>query len=164
MTTPRIYVACLSSYNSDIAHGEWIDAIDADELREGIRDMLAKSSIPGAEEWEIQDEEGFGPLQPWGDVDKLAELGALIDEHGEAYAAYADNVSIDYATEEAFEDSYEGEWDSEKDFAENLFDDLYDVSTPIAPYIDYDAFARDLFIGDYYSVPSLTGVFVFRNC
>ena len=39
--TPRIYVACLASYNAGILHGEWIDATDADVIREAIANMLS---------------------------------------------------------------------------------------------------------------------------
>jgi len=166
--TPRIYVACLASYNAGILHGEWIDATDGDVIREKIQEMLKGSPSPGAEEWAIHDYEGFGSirLSEWEDVDRVAELGALIDEHGEAFAAYADHVGVDYATEESFQDAYCGEWDSEQAYAENLFDELYghDVPEHIAPYIDYEAFARDLFMGDYYSVESDSGVYVFHNC
>ena len=166
--TPRIYVACLASYNAGILHGEWIDATDADVIREAIQEMLKGSPSPGAEEWAIHDYGGFGQLRlsEWEDVDRVAELGALIDEHGEAFAAYADHVGVDYATEESFQDAYCGEWDSEQAYAENLFDELYahDVPEHIAPYIDYEAFARDLFINDNYSVESDSGVFVFHNC
>ena len=93
-------------------------------------------------------------------------MGALIDEHGEAFAAYADHVGVDYATEESFQDAYCGEWDSEQAYAENLFDELYahDVPDHIAPYIDYEAFARDLFMGDYFSVERESGVYVFHRC
>ena len=166
--TPRIYVACLASYNAGILHGEWIDATDADTIREEIQEMLTRSSCPGAEEWAIHDYEGFGSirLSEFEDIDRVAELGALIDEHGEAFAAYADHVGVDYATEESFQDAYCGEWDSEKAYGESLFDDLYahDVPEHIAPYIDYEAFARDLFINDYFSVQSESGVYVFHNC
>jgi antirestriction protein len=166
--TPRIYVACLASYTAGILHGEWIDATDADVIREAIQEMLKGSPTAGAEEWAIHDYEGFGSirLSEWEDVDRVAELGALIDEHGEAFAAYADHVGVDYATEESFQDAYCGEWDSEQAYAENLFDELYghDVPEHIAPYIDYEAFARDLFINDNYSVESDSGVYVFHNC
>jgi antirestriction protein len=166
--TPRIYVACLASYNAGILHGEWIDATDADVIREEIQEMLKGSPCPDAEEWAIHDYEGFGHLRlsEWEDVDRVAELGALIDEHGAAFAAYADHVGVDYATEESFQDAYCGKWDSEQAHAENLFSELYayDVPEHIAPYIDYEAFARDLFMGDYFSVEGESGVYVFRNC
>ncbi|MHC4399439.1 MAG: antirestriction protein ArdA [Planctomycetota bacterium] len=166
--TPRVYVACLASYNAGILHGAWIDATDADAIREAIQEMLKRSPCPGAEEYAIHDYEGFGNirLSEWEDIDRVAELGALIDEHGAAFAAYANHVGVDYATEESFQDAYCGEWDSEEAYAENLFDELYlhEVPEHIQHYIDYEAFARDLFINDYFSVESDSGVYVFHNC
>jgi len=167
-TTPRIYVACLASYNAGILHGEWIDVTDADEIREAIQEMLKRSPCPGAEEWAIHDYEGFGSIQlsEWEDVDQIAELGQLIAEHGEAYATYVDHIGVDFATEESFQDAYCGEWDSELAFAEELFDELYICGIPkdLRCYIDYGAFARDLFINDYYSIEGSSGeIYVFRN-
>jgi antirestriction protein len=165
--TPRIYVACLASYNAGILHGEWIDVTDADSIHEAIQEMLKRSPSPGAEEWAIHDYDGFGPLglSEYEDIGRVAELGALIAEHGEAFAAYADHVGAEYATEDGFQDAYCGEWDSEQAYAENLFDELYAHEVPehIAPYIDYEAFTRDLFISDYFSVDRASGVHVFRN-
>lgn len=44
---PRIYVACLASYNNGTLHGAWIDCDqDADDIREEIADMLRKSTFP----------------------------------------------------------------------------------------------------------------------
>ena len=166
--SPRIYVACLASYNAGILHGQWIDTADADEMREAIQEMLGRSPCPGAEEYAIHDYEGFGSirLSEWEDIDRVAELGQLIAEHGAAFAAYAGHIGADYATAESFQDAYCGEWDSQRAYAENLFDELYahDLPEHIAPYIDYEAFARDLFINDKYSVESGSGVYVFRNC
>lgn len=75
--TPRIYAACLASYNAGSLHGEWIDATDADEIREGIENMLSESRQPIAEEWAIHDYENFGGLRlsEYADLDKVAELG-----------------------------------------------------------------------------------------
>ncbi len=52
------------------------------------------------------------------------------------------------------EDNYQSYYDSEVDFAEQLFDECYAHQLPdnIICYLDYDAFARDLFINDYFSV------------
>lgn len=165
--TPRIYVACLASYNAGVLHGKWIDATDADEIREAIQNMLSESREPIAEEYAIHDYEGFGSLRlsEFEDIDQVCKLGAMIQEHGAAFAAHADNVGIDHATEESFQDAYCGEWDSERAYAENLFDELYlhEVPDHIAAYIDYDAYARDLFINDNYSVGSPEGVYVFYN-
>lgn len=46
MSTPRIYVACLASYNAGRLHGRWIDAADADTMREEIAEILRASPFP----------------------------------------------------------------------------------------------------------------------
>lgn len=52
-----------------------------------------------------------------------------------------------------FDDAYAGEWDSEQDFADHLADETITGDLPeIAQlYFDYFKFARDLFLGDYWS-------------
>ena len=43
-TSPRIYVACLASYNNAKLHGTWIDADqDEDSIQDEIKHMLAQS-------------------------------------------------------------------------------------------------------------------------
>jgi antirestriction protein len=162
--TPRIYVACLAAYNAGHLHGRWIDAVDEDEIREEVQAMLAESPIPNAEEWAIHDYEGFPHLDESEDFADVAELGAAIQEHGAAYVAYADYVGAKHATVQGFEEAYRGEWDSEKDYAENLFDELYlhEVPDNLKHYVDYEKFARELFIYDCCSVGNPAGgIFVF---
>lgn len=44
---PRIYVACLASYNNGTLHGQWIDATaDADEMQASVSTMLRASPYP----------------------------------------------------------------------------------------------------------------------
>ena len=49
--TPRVYVACLASYNSGVLHGEWIDleGKDADDIHAEIAKMLRASKFPNVE-------------------------------------------------------------------------------------------------------------------
>ena len=59
-SSPRIYVACLAAYNNGFLHGAWIDADhDADQIRDEIVTMLARSPIAHAEEYATHDFEGF---------------------------------------------------------------------------------------------------------
>lgn len=45
--SPRIYVACLASYNNGVLHGAWIDADkDADDIQEDVNEMLRASRFP----------------------------------------------------------------------------------------------------------------------
>ncbi|WP_079211899.1 antirestriction protein ArdA [Brucella pituitosa] len=44
---PRIYAACLASYNNGVLHGRWIEASsDVDEMQDEINAMLRESKFP----------------------------------------------------------------------------------------------------------------------
>jgi antirestriction protein len=113
---PRIYVACLASYNAGILHGAWIDADQsADEIHAAVHEMLVASPQPGAEEWAIHDYEGFGPLRlsEWESFERVSAIANGLARHGQAFAAWlAYDESRDPDDLEAFEDGYRGEWDS----------------------------------------------------
>ena len=170
-TTPRIYVACLASYNAGILHGRWIDADQAaDDIRAEIAEMLSESPTPGAEEFAIHDYEGFHGLVigEYDDIDRISELAILVSEHGEPYAVYADHIGIDCATPEEFENSYRGRWDNLQDYAEKLIDDCYDLDRMmgnLACYFDFERFARDLGLSNnVFTVESADGgIHVFYN-
>ena len=183
----RIYVASLSDYNAGILHGAWIDfdqLDDIDDLWDAVRAMLktsptAKATGLPAEEWAIHDYEGWCgfSLSEYCGLEGLwrayEELVGLVDDGGysaEAIQAYAEYGGADITEAAAgtfradFEDAYVGEYESERDFTEELIDDtgmLADVPDFLRNYFDYEAFARDLFLTDYYM--SEEG-FVFRAC
>ncbi|MDE2231127.1 MAG: antirestriction protein ArdA [Candidatus Omnitrophica bacterium] len=165
--TTRVYVACLAAYNNGILHGEWIDANQpAEAIHEQIKKMLAQSPIAGAEEWAIHDYEGFCDLRlsEYGSIEKVAEMAAMIEEHGEAWAKFAEYEGIEYATLERFEEAFAGEWASEEAFAEDLAEDTMEIPQHLAFYIDYEKLARDLFINDYFSADSENGtVYIYRR-
>jgi antirestriction protein len=160
--TPRIYVACLASYNNGELHGTWIDADqDADHIRAEIAAMLKDSPVPDAEEWAIHDSEGFGGLRlsEGEDIEKLAELAELTVEHGDVFAKLVDHVGglqyLEHA-KQLMEDEYAGAHDSLEDFAYELLEDtgqLESVPENLRQYFDYEKFARDLeFGGDVFTI------------
>ena len=153
-TTAKVYVACLAAYNNGILHGCWIDANqEAEAIQDAIKDMLASSPIANAEEWAIHDYEGFCGLRlsEYESIEKVAEMAAMIEEHGEAWAKFAEYEGIEYATLERFEEAYAGEWLSEEEFAEELASETMEIPEHLSFYIDYEKMARDLFINDYFS-------------
>lgn len=96
------------------------------------------------------------------DLDGLVEVIEYCeDNHVDegAAAAYLDDRGE--WSKSDFEDSYCGEHDSEAAYAEELFDECYlhEVPESVRSYIDYEKFARDLFITDYY----FANGFVFRR-
>lgn len=53
---------------------------------------------------------------------------------------------------DALENFYHGEWNNEREFATEFFHEMHDVSDDVLFYIDYEAFSRDLFINDFFSL------------
>ncbi|HAT1845508.1 TPA: antirestriction protein ArdA [Legionella pneumophila] len=156
METPQIYIACLASYNNGILFGKWIDATqDESDIVAEIQDILANSPIEGAEEWAVHDFEGFGGIriEEYSSINTIVEYVSFITQHGELGKALLAEYAMDDA-ETMLNDYYQGCFDSEVDFAWQLFDECYAHQIPdnLICYFDCEAFARDLFIGDYYSV------------
>lgn len=86
-------------------------------------------------------------------------LGKLNDEEREAFVvwlSYERGTDILEVTEDdidAFRDAYCGQYESEVDFAEKLIAEMGLLSQAdelFSLYFDYEAFARDLFMSDYY--------------
>lgn len=154
--TPRIYVACLASYNAGILHGRWIDVTDPDEIRAGVAAMLAASPEPFSEEWAIHDYEGFegAEISEYAGFDHVCELADFIEERGKLGAKLIEHFGgrLDEARA-AFED-YAGEYKNLEDFACE-FTEQTGVKIPesLANYIDYAAMGRDLeYGGDVFTV------------
>lgn len=166
MDTPHIYVACLAAYNSRFLHGAWIAALDKETIQESILSMLEKSPIEGAEEWEIHDYSDFGRLRidECESIDDIVKVAKFIVEHGDLGATLLEYHAIDDA-ERLLKESYHGSFDSEAHFAKNLFEDCYSQEIPVylSYYFDYEAFARDLFINDYFSVEANGQTHVFSH-
>ena len=165
-----IYVASLHDYNSGILHGRWIDCTQgADHIHDRIAEILASSPAAAeygevAEEWAIHDFDFMGlSLGESEDIDALAELAEALEEHGEALAVYLDHVGTRDIS--GFEDAYCGIYDSEGAYAGELADELMPHDAPdfLTRYFDYEAFCRDLFINDNFSVNVSGGMAIFRN-
>ncbi|HCC3243522.1 TPA: antirestriction protein ArdA [Legionella pneumophila] len=167
MDTPQIYVACLAAYNNGILHGKWVDATqDVSTIYDEIHEMLVNSPIEHTEEFAIHDFEGFGSAKigEYDSINDVAELASFIMKHGELGAELFSYYSIEDA-ERMLEENYHGAYDNEVDFASALFDDCYSSAIPedLLFYFDYEAFARDLFINDYFSVEADGQTHVFSS-
>ena len=69
----------------------------------------------------------------------------------DAVDAFLSCFSVDEL--DKFEDAYQGEFDSEEDFAYHIIDECYDIEQTMGNlsfYFDYEKFARDLFMCDYF--------------
>jgi antirestriction protein len=169
--TPRIYAACLCAYNNSRLHGEWIDCDrDSDEIMADIKAMLSRSpmnKIEVCEEWAIHDYEGFHgiSISEHESIDRVVELAQKLKEHGEAFAAYLDHYNVEDIKD--FEDRYHGSYDNEQAFTEQHYSELIDKveQAGLNPmYIDFEVWARDLFISEFTGVRKGYGaLYVFSN-
>lgn len=156
-TAPRIYVACLASYNAGTLHGEWIDATqDADEIQEEIDAMIEASPTAGAEEWAIQDAEGLGKVVGGVvnacDLEKVSALAQGVEEHGQSFLAFHESGALDgiepHEWEDRYLDAYRGCYSSLADYVEELFQDLGGTPSGIlGNYIDWESLGRDMELG-----------------
>ena len=151
-TNPRIYVACLASYNAGRLHGRWINAAqNADGIRNEIADMLKKSSEPLAEEWAIHDYEGYGEyrLSESEDIDDVSAMASQIVEHGEPYLV-ALALSSNRAEADALMEEYCGQFNSDEEFAEQLLEDtdMMPKDLPAWIHIDWGWTAKEIMM-DY---------------
>lgn len=91
-------------------------------------------------------------LEDWERFDHLED---------EVIEAYFDNCGV--SDLEAVSDAYQGSWGSDEDFAYDLLDqcgDLAQMPENLRFYFDYEKFARDLMMSDYFS----SNGHYFRNC
>ena len=168
-SNPRIYVACLAAYNNGYLHGAWIEADqDADEIRDEIAAMLARSPIEHAEEYAIHDYEGFEgvTISEYAGIDTVARMGAFIAEHGALGAGLLDQCDDDMdQAETALRDCYHGQFASLADYMEELTTESVTIPAALRYYVDWDAMARDAEMGgDLFTIETAHGeVHVFSS-
>ena len=167
---PKIYVACLASYNNGRLFGAWISANqDVDDLYAEVKEMFSASSIPQCDEFAIHDYEGFGDvcISEYTGLEAISEIAKFIVEHDELGAAVLGHTNGDI--EEArklLEECYHGEFASEEDFAYYWIHevDCREIPEHLEYYIDYRAMGRDFFVNDFFSIEVNRKVHVFSKC
>lgn len=173
--TPRIYVACLAAYNNGKLHGKWIDADqDEDDIWSAIKEVLASSPEPGAEEWAVHDFECFAGVElgEYPSVSDVATIGHLIasDDDAELLIALTQHLSGKVTTEtlasakEYKDENYQGHFDKLEDWAYGFAEDTGANLGVYASYIDWERVAADAEMGgDIFSIDLDGKVHVFWN-
>lgn len=150
---PRIYVACLASYNAGRLFGSWLPVPeDAAALESEIHSLLKKSPSPGAEEWAIHDYEGFGELSvgEYTSSAELIELARFVRTHGRLGTALVRRLgSLDEARAR-LEHDYCGAFASLEAWAEMHLEEtglMARVPETLRPYLNLTRYARGLEAG-----------------
>ena len=161
---PKIYVACLSSYNAGRLYGKWIvPANNEIELAEQIKEVLKKSPMPDAEEWAIHDYDEFPNLGEYPTFENIVNCQVAIEEHGiDVVNGFLENWQVEDLS--SIDDAYFGEYNSFSEFAEQLAEDtiLIDCPEHIKNYFDYEKWERDLSY-DYHEAESKNGNTIIFN-
>ena len=154
---PSVYVGTYGKYNDGSLCGLWIDLSSFNSYDDFIEFCQAIHADEEDPELMAQDYEAFP--KKWYDESSFDEDSfEAVREYSDMcdkYSPDAVDAFIDWGCEELehFEDCYVGEYDSEEDFAREIVNDCYDLEKQmghLANYFDYDAYARDLFMYDYY--------------
>ncbi len=173
--TPRIYVASLADDSAGRLLGRWIDADQpAAVIHEQITRMLGESTELVAADWAIHDYENFGSLNlsEFEDIETVAEVARLIQEHGPMFAQlveYFGGTSGLNEARQSMEENYHGEFDSVEDYARQLVEECYSDALKQLPefiryHIDYKGIVRDMELGgDIFTIEQDHKVHVFST-
>jgi antirestriction protein len=157
---PRIYRACLACYNNADLVGKWFDATDTDAIEAWQEEHEASTGNPthgpGHEEYATHDYDNMVNLGEYASLADIARVASMVEKHdlGPVKAFYEDRHEVTDDFESDFEDAFRGVWDSERDFTEDFVESLgllADAPEDLKRYFDYEAYARDLFINDFWS-------------
>lgn len=154
---PRIYVACLASYNAGYLHGAWIDAAQEPwAIWDGVRAMLTAAPVADAEEWAIHDYEGFAGarIAEYDGFERVSALASFIAEHGDLGAALLEHFGSDLDdARDALADAYLGAHASLADYMQEVTEETTAIPPSLRYYIDWQAMARDVELsGDLFTV------------
>ena len=155
--SPALYCGTYGKYNSGNFSGIWVDVSTFDDYEEFINFCLAIHADEEDPELMYQDFENMPDSlyhESMGEkgFNKIAKYCELCDE----YSVEAVDDFLEWDSTEDLDnmhDAYVGVYDSREDFAREIVSDCYDIENimgNLACYFDYEAFARDLFMGDYY--------------
>ena len=155
--SPALYCGTYGKYNSGNFSGIWVDVSTFDSYEDFVNFCLAIHADERDPELMYQDFENMpGSLyhESMGEKEfnKIAEYCELCDDYG---VSAVDDFLEWYSPEDLdmMHDSYAGVYDSEEDFAREIVNDRCDLEKmmgDLSYYFNYEALARDLFLGDYH--------------
>ena len=157
LSEARVYVGTYAKYNNGSLFGKWLDLSDysdKDEFLEACRELHKDEQEP---EFMFQDIENIPEALISENFFALRDaVEDLSDTEQEAFFVWCNYKSHDLGEEDAddlvssFEDEYQGEYKDEEDYAYEIVEECYDLPEFAKTYFDYSAFARDLFMTDYW--------------
>jgi len=163
LTEASVYVGTYLKYNEGSIFGKWLklsDYSDRQEFYTACRELHKDEEDP---EFMFQDYENIpnGLISECSISDNIFEIleafENMDENQKEPFLTWCNNDHYNLADEDiddlinSFESDYIGQYDSEEDFARELVEERNDLTDFAKQYFDYEAYANDLFCGDYWS-------------
>ena len=155
--SPSLYCGTYGKYNSGNLRGIWVDISTFDDYEDFVNFCLAIHADEEDPEIMYQDFENmpdslYHESMGEKEFNKIEEYCELCDEYSvEAVEDFLEWYSPDDL--DMMHDVYVGVYDSEEDFAREIVNgrcDLEKMMGDLSYYFNYEALARDLFLGDYH--------------
>ena len=147
LSEARVYVGTYGKYNNGSLFGAWLDLSDysdKEEFYEACRELHK------------DEEDAEYMFQDWENVPECLIGESWISENfftlRDAVEDLGDTEQEEDADDliKAFQDEYIGQYDDEEDFATQIVAECYELPDFAETYFDYQRFARDLFMCDYW--------------
>ena len=155
--SPALYCGTYGKYNEGNLGGMWVNISTFDSYDDFKTFCLAIHADEEDPELMYQDFENmsrslYHESMGEDEFNNILKYCELCDDY---WVSAVDDFLEWFEPEDLDEmhDSYMGVFDSKEDFAREIVSDCYDINKmmgSLADYFDYEAFARDLFMGDYY--------------
>ena len=155
--SPALYCGTYGKYNEGNFNGMWVNVSTFDSYDDFLNFCKAIHSDEEDPELMYQDFENipdslYHESMGEEEFNNLLKYCELCDDY--SVEAVDDFLEWDSTEDlDRMHDAYVGVYDSEEDFAEEIVNDCYDLDNmmgSLACYFDYEKFARDLFMCDYY--------------
>lgn len=161
LSQASIYVGTYKKYNEGSLFGKWMkleDYSDHEDFIEACANLHADEEDP---EFMFQDHEHIPESlisESWlsGNFFEVRDaLGRVDRQRHEPFFIWLDNNHTNLNDEDidelisSFDDEYQGEY-SEEDFARHIIETRHSLDDFALRYFDYESYARDLFMGDYW--------------
>ena len=170
--SPAIYVACLASYNKGVLFGRWIDleeCEDLHDLQQCVKQVLAESPEPMAEEWAIHDSQGL-PAFLECEYPELSDLNDYVEGTANADDRDAYMIACEYRgevlSEDDFNEYYHGHHSSPEHFVEEWYEDtgmLSQVPEHLRNYINWESVWNDMDCDGWHAYYANGGYYIFSN-
>lgn len=162
LSEARIYVGTYAKYNNGSIYGKWLDLSDYSDKEEFYDACHQLHSDEEDAEYMFQDWENIPSgliAESWISNNLFEVIEAIWDlneNEQEAFYIWLNDGSHDIDTDDisglidSFHNDYIGEYKDEEDYAYEVVEQCYELPEFAKNYFDYEKFAHDLFLGDYW--------------